>query len=158
MTATALWAAVVVSYDVQTLTELTNINGRDPTAINTTFGEDAAQQVIDLWPAYVQNTYDPADALHVAVGKRATIAVLWERGGTAANIAKLKWEDVFNDSMLDKIKRTGPRGRRGPSSNSGVDQSSELLADGTKPRPWSDTRSIPRGILPSQRSSADDRV
>lgn len=155
MTASALWAAVVVSYDSTQLMELTNINSRAATGVDTLAGEDAAQQVIDLWPAYVQAVYDADDALHVAVGKRAVIAVLWERGGTATNIAKIEWDEVFTDSMLERIKRTGPRGRQGPSSNSGVTQSSELRSDGTKPRPWADPRSLPGGILPSSSSSSD---
>ncbi len=155
MTATALWAAVVVSYDSQSLITLTNIHDRAETTIDTAQGEDAAQQVIDLWPAYVQNVYDENNALHVAVGKRATIAVLWERGGTAANIAKLEWDEVFTDTMLDRIKRTGPRGRQGPTSNSDVTQSTLAQVDGSRPLPWADPNSLPLGILPSNRGSSD---
>ena len=66
MTASALWTAVVASYDSATLISLTNINAPEATAIVTATGESAAQEVIDLWPLYAQESYDASDASHVA--------------------------------------------------------------------------------------------
>jgi len=153
--ATDLWADVVTSYDTQSLVELTNIHDRSATTITTAVGEDAALGALNLWEAYAQVAYDKTNALHVEVGKRATVAMLWERGGSASQIAKQEWDEVFTDGLVERLKRTGPRSRQGPSSNSAVTQSSELLSDGTRPRPWSDSSALPRGILPSSRSSAD---
>ena len=153
--ATDLWAAVVVSYSAQYLTELTSVRDASATGIGTAVGEDAAQGVINLWPAYVQADYDSSDNLHVEVAKRGVIALLWQRGGSSTAAAKVEWDEVFTDSMVDKIKRTGPRGRQSPVSNSQVTQSSELRSDGTRPRPWADPASLPLGILPSSRSSVD---
>lgn len=152
--ATDLWAAVVVSYDDRSLAQLTNTNNRATQTITTAVGEDAALGVINLWPAYAQVDYDASNALHVEVAKRGVIAMLWERGGSATTIAQVEWDEVFTDSMLDRIKRTGPRGRQSPKSSSNVKASSGLRADGSKPRPWSDDDALPFGILPSSRGSA----
>lgn len=158
MSATDLWASVVTSYDSDGLIALTNINDRSASSVNTSVGENAAQGVIDLWPIYAQEDYDAADAIHVEVGKRATIAMLWERGGSSTNIAKVEWDEVFSpEGLISKVKRTGPRGRQGPSSNSGVRQKSELTSDGQRVRGWSDPESMPTGrnFLP-RRTVAED--
>jgi|GEM_PF-2103368 len=153
--ATDLWAAVVVSYEVTGLVALTAIRDPSATTITTAVGVDAAQAAINLWPSYAQLAYDSANALHVEVAKRATIAVLWERGGTSATIAKVEWDEVFGaDGLISKVRRTGPRGRQGPASSSGVTASSEII-NGRRGRPWSDRDSLPiMGILPS-RGGAD---
>ena len=102
--ATDLWAAVVVSYDSDGLISLTNLNDRSATTIATAVGEDAALGVLNLWPAYAQEEYDASDSLHVEVGKRATIAMLWERGGSSATIAKVEWDEVFSaDGLISKV-------------------------------------------------------
>ena len=156
MTATALWAAVVVSYEANGLISLTNIRDRSASTIDTTAGEDAAQAVINLWPVYAQEDYDAADATHVEVAKRATIAVLWQRGGSAQTIAKVEWDEVFSpDGLISRVRRTGPRGRNSPASNSGVSQKSELTASGRPVRGWADKESLPGGILPGRRSAED---
>lgn len=151
--ATELWAAVVVSYDVKGLTALTNIRVRSGTGIVTAVGEDAAQAVINLWPSNAQEAYDSTDAAHVEVGKLGVIAVLWRRGGSASTIEQVKWDTVFgSDGAIVKLKRTGARGRRGPSSNSEVQQSSNLTSGGRKVRGWSDVDSLPlgRGYMPKR--------
>jgi hypothetical protein len=149
MTATALWAAVVASYDADGLLALTNIRDRTATAINATVGQSAAQAVIDLWPAYAQESYDAANPLHVEVGKRATIAVLWSRGGTSAEIARVEWAEVFGDGgMVEKVRNTGARARVGPVTNSGIQPSRDQTIDGRPVRGWSDPASLPAGFLP----------
>ena len=152
-----LWAAVVVSYDSDGLITLTNIRDRSATAIDTTAGEDAAQGVINLWPAYAQETYDSTDDLHVEVGKRATIAMLWERGGTSSAIAKVEWDEVFSpDGLISRVRRTSARGRQGPNSNSGVTQKAETTANGGKIRGWSDLESLPVNLMPNRTTAQDN--
>lgn len=150
--ASDLWASVVAAYDAGGLVTLTNIRDRAATTINTTAGEAAAQEVIDLWDIYAQAAYDEADAKHLAVARQAVVAMLWRRGGTASAIEQVKWEEVFgDDGLLSKIKRTGSRSRSSPTSNSGVKASSELDASGRQQRPWSDPGAVPRGMMPSTR-------
>ncbi len=152
MGAPELWAAVVESYEESGLMALTNVRDRGATTINTAVGQNAAQAVIDLWPVYAQEAYDETDPAHVEVAKMGTIAVLWRRGGTATNIAKVEWDEVFSsEGLVTKVRRTGARGRAAPSSNSGVQQRSELAAGGMPVQGWSDTGSLPRGVLPSRR-------
>lgn len=153
--ATDLWEAVKVSYDAKQLISLTNIHQRNQTTINETVGDDAALGAINLWIIYAQVEYDENNGLHVEVGKRAVIALLWERGGVSAAIAREEWTEVFTDGVIDRLKRTGPRARMSPSSNSNVAQHSGLRSDGTKSEPWADTRSLPGGIMPSGRSARD---
>ena len=152
-----LWAAVVVSYDSDGLITLTNIRDRAATSVDTTVGEDAALGVINLWPAYAQEAYDSTDDLHVEVGKRATIAMLWERGGTSSAIAKVEWDEVFSpDGLIARVRRTGARGRQGPNSNSGVTQKTEQTASGGKYRGWSDRESLPVTWMPNRVTARDN--
>jgi len=155
MTATALWTAVVASYPANGLISLTNIDDAAATTINTTFGENAAQAVIDLWPIYAQEAYDSSDATHVEVAKEGVIAMLWRRGGTSNTIAEVKWDSVFSpDGLISRVRRTGSRGHGSPSSNSGVSTKSEL-SNGRAVRGWADRDSLPPGYMP-RRVLADD--
>lgn len=139
MTAAALWTAVKSSYEETGLIGLTNIRDRAATAIDDTFGQDAAQEVIDLWPVYAQLAYDADNGTHVAIAKEAVIAVLWRRGGTSTTIAEVKWDAVFSDSgTIARLRRTEPRGHRGPSSTATKDAY----------RGWSSDDSLPPGLLP----------
>ena len=151
-----LWAAVVVSYDGDGLITLTNIRDRSATSVDTSVGQDAALGVINLWPAYAQEAYDSTDDLHVEVGKRATIAMLWERGGTSSAIAKVEWDEVFSpEGLIARVRRTGARGRQGPNSNSGVTQKTERTAGGGKYRGWSDRESLPTSWMPKRITAQD---
>ena len=155
MSATTLWAAVVTSYEANGLIQLTNLRNPAASSIDTTAGEDAAQQVIDFWPIYAQSALDETDSAQVQVAKMAVIAVLWRRGGSALSIAKVEWEEVFGDGgLISKVKRTGARAHAVPQTNSGVSTKSEL-AHGRSVRGWSDRDAMPHGILPS-RLIADD--
>jgi len=150
--ASTLWDAVVDSYDGDGLISLSNIRDRSQKRIDTVSGESAAQAVITLFPSHAQVVYDSSDALHVEIAKRGTIAMLWERGGSAASIAQIEWDKVFaDDGLVGKLKRTGPRGRQGPSTNSGVTQSVETVG-GRNVQGWSDPGSLPggRNYLPSR--------
>jgi len=143
---TDLWASVVANYESEGIVNLTNPRDNNATTVATTYGESAAQEVIDLFPLYGQVDYDELDSQHVAVGRRATIAVLYSRGGTASTIAEVEWKEVFGDEgIMSKLKRTSARARQGPSSNSGVSQRSELTSDGQKVRGWSDPDALPGG-------------
>jgi len=158
MTATALWASVVSNYPSEGLIDLTNPRGNEATAVDTTYGESAAQEVIDLFPVYAQATYDASDAQHVAVGRRGVIAVLFERGGTSSTVSEIEWKAVFGETpLMEGLKRTESRARQAPSSNSGVRQKSELTSSGKRVRGWSDPESLPRGrsYLP-RRTIAED--
>lgn len=153
--ASDLWAAVVAGYDSDGLVSLTNIRNRGATTADSNAGESAAQDVVDLWPLYAQAAYDPLDAQHVVVGKRAVIAVLWSRGGTASSIAKVEYDEVFGDEgLISKVRKTGARARPGPSSSSGSRASSEVTS-GRAVRPWSDPESISQTHLP-RRIIAED--
>lgn len=154
--ASALWTAVVAAYPSQDLVSLTNIRDRDATTAVTAAGESAAQEVIDLWPLYAQVEYDSDNSTHVTVAKRGVIAVLWSRGGTAVQSAKIEWDEVFGDSgTISRVRRTGPRGRRGPVSNSEFEQPTGLAGARTV-RPWSHPSSLPLGIMPNTRTTGYD--
>lgn len=151
-----LWAAVVVSYDAGGLRSLSNPNNRGSNTINTTLGEDASLDIITLFPVYVQVDYDSTDALHVAAGKQAVIALLWRRGGSSTTIAQVKWEEIFKpDGLFSRLRRLGPRARPIPKSNSGVQQRSELIS-GQTVTGWSDREAYPPHFLPIRRTSLDD--
>jgi len=153
MTATALWAAVVADYDTDGLISLTNIRDRSATTIDTAVGEAAAQGVINLWPIYAQTDYDPDNPVHVEVAELGVIAMLWRRGGSASAIEQVKWDEVFGDEgLITRLRRTGPRGRQRPSSNSGVQQAPERDASGRAVRGWSDLQSLPANYMPLRRT------
>lgn len=149
--AAALWTAVKSNYDNGGLVTLTNINVRSATTINDTVGTAAAQSTINLFPAYAQIGYDGTNVLHVEAGMLGVIAVLWRRGGSAATIEQVRWDEVFgNDGVIAKLKMTGARGHGSPTTNSGVVQSSELNSDGQRSRPWSDRRALPIEWMPKR--------
>ena len=149
MTDAALWTAVVAAYDEQTLVELTRVNDTATNTISTTVGESAAQHVIDMFPLYAQADYDSADAQHVAVGIRGTIAVLWERGGASTQAAKVEWDEVFGtDGLMARLRRTGARGRLMPARNT------ETTATGREKEGWS--KSVPYGIYPNDSTISED--
>lgn len=141
-----LWAYVQTIYDADGLITLTNIRDRSATAADDDVGTAAALSVIRLWPAYAQVAFDVNDGLHLEVASAGVIAVLWRRGGSASAIEQIKWDTVFgDDGMISRVRRTDPRGRSGPSSNSGTVTSTE---SGTQ-YGWSDRASLPPGALPS---------
>lgn len=150
MTASTIWTAVKTSYETNGLITLTNLRDRSATAIDDTAGEDAAQEVIDLWPVYAQEAYDATDAAHLAVAKQATIAVLWRRGGSSTSIAEVKWNEVFSsEGLLAKVRGTGARARSGPKSNSDV----STTRDSRRYRGWADRDAYPTGFLPNRSTS-----
>lgn len=156
MSATALWDAVKDAYDSDGLITLTNIRDRSQTTIDDTVGENAAQSVIDFWPAYAQIDYDSSNALHVEVAILGVIAMLWRRGGSSTSIEQVKWDEVFSDDgVISRVRSTGPRGHRGPVSNSGVSQAAERKSDNQLVRGWSDRESLPISIMPLRRSVND---
>lgn len=141
-----LWAYVESVYDVDGLVQLTNIRDRSATAVDDTVGVAAALSFIRLWPSYAQVAFDESDGLHLEVGAAGVIAILWRRGGSSTSIEQVKWDTVFgDDGLISKVKRTDPRGRPGPSSNSGTITSQE---SGTR-YGWSDSASLPPGYLPN---------
>ncbi len=148
-----LWAYVESVYDAAGLVTLTNIRDRSATAVDDTVGVAAALSTIRLWPAYAQVDFDETDGLHLEVAAAGVIALLWRRGGAATSIEQVKWDTVFgDDGMVAKVRRTSPRGRPGPSSNSGTITTQE---SGTR-YGWSDRRSLPYGIMPSTRDTGND--
>jgi len=148
-----LWSYVVTVYDADGLIELTNIRDRSAVAVDTAVGTAAALSAIRLWPAYAQVAFDATDGLHLEVGAKATIAVLWERGGASTSIAKVQWDEVFGEGgMIERIRRTDPRSHRGPVSNSGTITTAE---SGTR-YGWSDRASMPTGFMPSTRDTGQD--
>ena len=143
-----IWTAVKARYDNSGLISLTNIRSRSASTVEDTVGTEAASGVLGLWPAYAQEAFDVADTLHLEVAVRGTIAMLWERGGSSASIAKVEWDEVFSaEGLMGKLRRTGARGRQGPSTNSGVTQKAEAV-NGRRRRGWSDEASLPVNYLP----------
>jgi hypothetical protein len=118
-------------------------------------GTEAANGTLNLWPAYAQVDFDVTDGLHLEAAVRGTIAMLWERGGSATAIAQQEWDEVFTAGIISALKNTGPRGHQGPSSNSGVSQKSELTSSGRSVRGWSDPESLPIGSMLPRRTIAD---
>lgn len=143
--ADTVWAAVVERYSEPDLSQMTN--PRQPEAmgrINTTFGTKAAEACLSFWPAYAQVEFDATNPLHLEVAVSGTIAVLFARGGTSTEIARIGWDEVFSnpDSMMAQLRNTGPRGRPKPiSSAPDTDNSGRPL------KPWS--KSYPDGLMPS---------
>ena len=156
MTATDLWSAVVSSYPNQGLVDLTNQNNRGAATVDTSAGEDAAQAVINLWPVYAQEVYDASNATHVEVAKLGVIAVLNRRGGTSTQVEQVTWEEVFGpDGAVQRLKRTGARGRVVPTISGNTQRSREGTSDGRPQRPWSDPHSRPTGITPDIQPTDD---
>lgn len=153
--ADTVWSAVKARYDTSGLLQLTNIRDRAAIAIDDDVGTAAAQTVLSLWPSYAEEAFDVADLLHIEVAVFGTIAALWRRGGAAQSIAKVEWDEVFGaEGMLARVRRTGARGRQGPSSNSGVTTSREN-ANGPV-RGWSDPASLPVSWLPQSPGIVSD--
>lgn len=153
--ATDLWATVKSYYDSEGLIPLTNIRERGLITIDDTVGTTAAQSVLNLWPAYAQVAYDSADALHAEVASFGVIALLWRRGGTSSTIEQVKWDEVFGDGgLIEKVRRTDPRGHRGPRSSSGVTASAENKNGNI--RGWSDPDSLPITLLPKTVRATED--
>lgn len=151
MTAAALWTSVVSAYAASDLIQLTNPGDTTATSIATSFGQNAAQEVIDLWPIKAQVAYDASDATHVAIGRRWCIAVLWDRGGTASQAAQIKWDDV--KPLLEDLKNTDARSRQNPDGG-GPD-----MRGGQSYLSYSHPKNIPGGIMPRRRrddGSGDD--
>lgn len=156
--AETLWNATLESYDTDGLITLTNIRDRSATAISDNVGNNAALAVIDLWPIYAQEEFDDENLTHIEVGKRALIAVLWSRGGTATSIAKVEWDEVFSaDGLIAKVRGTGARGRPAPETDSSVATSSDWI-DGRQAYGWSDPRSMPHGYFPRRVTSHGDSI
>lgn len=150
MTATLLWASVVAAYPTSDLVSLTNPRNTQGTGVDTAWGEAAAQETIDLFPVYAQVAFDANDPQHMAVGRHATIAVLYSRGGTAQSGARMKWEDVFSDSgLLGRLRKTSARGHASPQTNSQVQTASEAQG-GAPVKPWAGRESLPGGLLPNR--------
>lgn len=147
--ATDLWASVEEHYQEDGLIDLTNINDRGATTVNTTAGENAAQSVLDLWDMYAQIEYDATKTTHIETARQGVIAMLWRRGGSSSSIAQVRWDEVFaNDGLIGKLRATQPRGRQGPlSNNTGVVASNEAQHGAIYS--WSDPRSTPRGLRPN---------
>lgn len=147
-----LWAAVVARYPASDLISLTNLRDPNASTINTTAGESAAQDAITRWPLDAQVDYDATNALHVAIGVTATLAILFDRGGAATTLVKVEMDKVFaEDGLLGKLRKIGARGRQVPASNSGVttpaeDRHGAVLG-------WSDPDALPHGIMPNTRTA-----
>lgn len=141
-----LFEALKLAYDKDGLVTLTNIRDRTKTVIDEIYGDATAQSVIDLWPAYVQIDYDETNALHVEVAMEMLVALFQKRGGYATTISEITWDQAI--AMLDRVKKTGPRGREGPQSNA-----PDLSASGSELAPWSDESSFAEGIYPTRRTT-----
>jgi len=143
--ATELWAAVKARYDEQGLISLTNVRKRNAGAINNDVGEQAADDVILAFYTDVQTDYDDTSDYHLTVAIEGVIAMLWKRGGTAATIAKVKWEDWVERAKI--LKGVEPRGHAEPGTNSGLQPSRDGEVTFGRQRPWSDRMNF-RGLLP----------
>jgi hypothetical protein len=148
-----LWTAVKTAYDAEILKPLTNINDRNATAIDNTYGTECANQCIGLWAMHTEVDYDVDDAGHLAVSIRGVFAILLQRGGGGSSTANKEFDKVFSDGgLMTKIKSTGPRSRQSP-----VTSGPDVSVDNTNQEPYSHFNSLPVGFLPSSKGvSADD--
>lgn len=150
-----LWAYVQTVYDTEGLLTLTNRSAREATTVDDTVGLAASQSVLNYWPAYAHIDFDVDDALHLEVATEGVIAMLWRRGGASTTIEQVKWDTVFGDGgTIEKLRRTGPRGKQGPNSNSAIKTSAEN-ENGDTPYGWSDRRATPPGLLPNRSNFSD---
>lgn len=146
-----VWATVKARYPSDALVTLTNRTETGGDAIDDDVGEAAATSFLSLWPAYAQVEFDETNSLHLEAATFGVIAVLWRRGGTALETAKVEWDDVFGaEGILAKIKRTDPRSHRGPASNSDV---ARRIDTGGPYVGWSDRAAHPDGTFPRRRRS-----
>lgn len=143
--ASELWAAVKSRYDEQGLISLTNIRKRNAGSINNDVGEQAADDVILAFYTDVQTDYDHTSDYHLAVGVEGVIAMLWKRGGTAATIAKVKWEDWVERAKT--LKNVEPRGHAEPNTTSGLQPTKDGENISGRRHPWADRINF-RGLLP----------
>lgn len=145
--AQTLWSSVVANYPEPGLIDLTNIRDAAGSAIVTSVGESAAQETIDLWPAWAEVDFDVDNATHVAVARRGVIAVLWRRGAASSTIEKEEWDAVFGDSgMISRVRRTGARAHEAP-----VTDGPQTNSSGTEVYGWSNDKSMPPGFMPRRR-------
>jgi hypothetical protein len=151
-----IWTAVKARYDSAGLTTLTNILDPSQTTVDDTVGTEAANGVLNLWPAYAQVAFDINDGTHTEAAVLGTIATLWRRGGSSTTIEQVKWDEVFGpDGIIAKIRRTNPRAHGVPSSNSGVSQKAEQTSAGGRYRGWSDRESLPAHYMPRRTTVSD---
>jgi hypothetical protein len=143
-----LWAAVKNNYDEQMLISLTNVRKRENAGIEDSVGTSAAQSVINWYPIIVQADYDEGSAQHVEVGMVGVIAMLWRRGGSAANAEKIRWEDWVQ--LAETLKGVEPRAHGLPESGdvNGKDCSADpACPPGCRPMGWADKAAF-RHLLP----------
>jgi len=144
-----LWTNVKAAYATDLLLPLTNIHDATAIAIDDAVGTAAAQQAIDYFVMYAETTFVITTSTHNAVGIRATIAVLLERGGVSSALAREEWDEVFGDTgLLSKVKKTGARGRQAFTTNSNMTQASGLTSSGKRRKPWGDVESLPVNYMP----------
>lgn len=144
-----LWTAVKDRYDEPGLISLTNVRKRDVGAINDTVGTQAAKDVILSFYVDVQTDYNPTSEVHLMMATEGVIAMLWRRGGTAATIQRVKWEDWVERATA--LKMVEPRGHAAPGTNSGLQPTKDCY--GHRPcRPWADKINF-RGLLPRRRAN-----
>lgn len=143
-----LWAAVKLRYDEPGLISLTNVRKRSTPAINDTVGTQAADDVILCYYTDIQTDYDPDSKVHVMVAVEGVVAMLWRRGGSAATIQRVKWEDWIERAKI--LKNVEPRGHAQPQTNSGLQPTTDCY--GHRPcRPWADKINF-RGLMPRRSS------
>ena len=145
-----LWTAVKDRYDEPGLISLTNVRKRNEGTINDAVGTQASKDVILSYYIDVQTDYDPASEVHLMLACEGVIAMLWKRGGTAATISKVKFEDWILRAQA--LKGVEPRGHAAPGTNSSL-QPSPDCGGHTPCRPWADRMNF-RGLLP-RRGRAD---
>lgn len=139
-----LWTAVKDRYDEQGLISLTNVRDRSKKVIDDDTGTQAAADVILSYYIDVQADYDETSAIHVMLATEGVIAMLWKRGGTAATIQRVKWEDWI--ARAQALKGVEPRGHAAPGTNSTLQPTRDCYGH-TPCRPWADKINF-RGLLP----------
>lgn len=146
-----LWTAVRARYSDQELRPLTNVRQPNATVVDDAAGTAAALTTIRMFGIYAETDYDEANPIHLEVATFGVIAILFQRGGVAPNVAEIEFGEVFGpDGMIQRIRRTDPRAH-GLASKSGNARRSPESRDGRAVMPWSDRERIPEGIVPRPR-------
>ncbi len=128
----ALWTAVKLRYDTQTLKQLTNVNTPGGTSINDTIGVQVATDARMWFSRKTQMTFDSTDDEHVAVAVRATYCLLREYSGKYSEVVRSEKEAV-EDAMND-LRIQGPAARIQPVTDSTLEPSGqEDSTDPTRP-------------------------
>lgn len=114
----ALWDEVKSRYKTAALKSLTNKDDPTAVAVDDTQGTRAATAAEADFQTYAGETYDSTIQRHVETAVRGVIAFLFEWGGSAVGITRIKHEQFIEECRA--LRKRGVNRRIKPSSTSGL--------------------------------------